>query len=95
LTNFFDFAILKVVGTVNEWRRKLREVAERNPEVGERLKEIEDVGWYEVWLIVKDGRRRLRIFFGILKGFEVKYLAVTTYLNSNPKPKVELIWEPL
>jgi nanoRNase/pAp phosphatase (c-di-AMP/oligoRNAs hydrolase) len=95
LANFFDFAILKVVGTMNEWRRKLRKVAERNPDLGKRVKEIEDVELYKVWIIVKDGRRRLRIFFGVLKGFEVKYLAVTTYLNSNPKPKKELIWEPL
>jgi nanoRNase/pAp phosphatase (c-di-AMP/oligoRNAs hydrolase) len=92
LANFFDFAILKVVGTMNEWRRK---VAERNPDLGKRVKEIEDVELYKVWIIVKDGRRQLRIFFGVLKGFEVKYLAVTTYLNSNPKPKKELIWEPL
>jgi nanoRNase/pAp phosphatase (c-di-AMP/oligoRNAs hydrolase) len=84
-----------MVGTVNEWKMKLRKVAKRNPELRERLKEIEDVELYEVWIIVKDGRKRLKIFFGVLKGFEVKYLAVTTYLNSNPKPKVELIWEPL
>jgi hypothetical protein len=91
LTNFFDFAILKVVGTVNEWKRKVRELAAKNPDLRERVKEIEDVELYKVWIIVKDER----IFLGVLKGFEVKYLAVTTYLNSNPKPKEELLWEPL
>jgi hypothetical protein len=82
-----------MVGTVNEWKKKLRKVAERNPKLGERLKEIDERAVYEVWII--DKRSKVVWWLGLLMGYEVLYLVVTTYLNSNPKPKVELIWEPL
>jgi hypothetical protein len=95
LINIFDFAILERVGTVTEkeWTRKLRRVAKMNPEVGERLKERDETAVYEVWII--DKRSKVVWWLGLLMGYEVLYPVVTTYLNSNPESKVEVVWEPL
>jgi len=77
----------------NEWRKKLAKLARMNPRINERLSEVEDTGLYEVW--VRDKRK---IWLGILRGYELQYLVVSTYLHrSNPTsaPKWELEWEPL
>jgi hypothetical protein len=47
--------------------RKLRRVAKMNPEVGERLKEIDEIAVYEVWIIDKRSKvvENDRMIFGV------------------------------